>query len=53
MPILDDPERRCCEQTVTTYCLEKNSEKFPIQQNELKLAPITPTHNGVLVITCA
>ena len=26
-PILDDPERRCCEQTVRTYRLEKDSRK--------------------------
>ena len=32
---------------------KKTAEKFPIQQIELKLAPITATHNGVLVITCA
>ena len=33
--------------------LKKTPEKFPNQQIELKLAPITPTHTGVLVITCA
>ena len=33
--------------------LKRTPEKLPIQQNELTLAPITPSHHGVVVITFA
>ena len=33
--------------------LKKTPENFPIQQIELTLAPITPSHHGVVVITCS
>ena len=33
--------------------LKKTPEKSPIQQIERTLVPITPSHQGVVVITCA
>ena len=33
--------------------LKRTPEKLPIQQIELTLAPITPSHHGVVVITFA
>ena len=33
--------------------LKKTQENFPIQQMEVTLAPITPSHHGVVVITFA